>query len=182
RAAKRAGVFPKSPRAADLLLDGRGLLITHGPRAATPMLKRAIAGFRGDSLPADDGLRWLWLACHAAMNLWDDDGAFALCARYVQLAREAGALTVLPLALTYHASIHVLAGEFAAAQRLGDEAREVSAAIASPDVSISRLLLAAWQGRPAPASALGKSSDPDVAARGEWRSISAGRDASSVRC
>ena len=180
RAAKRAGVFPKSPRAADLLLDGRGLLITHGPRAATPALKRAIAAFRGDSLPAEEGLRWLWLACHAAVDLWDDDGAFALCARYVQLAREAGALTVLPLALTFDAGIHVLAGEFAAAQRLGDEAREVSAAIASPDVSISRLLLAAWQGRPAPASALVESSDLDAAARGEGRWAGEGRYATAV--
>src|SRR5262249_26956315 len=70
RAARPAGVPAASPRAADLLLDGQALLITDGPRAATPALKRAIAAFRGASLPAEEGLRWLWLACHVAMNLW----------------------------------------------------------------------------------------------------------------
>jgi DNA-binding CsgD family transcriptional regulator len=180
RAAKRAGVFPKPPRATDLLLDGWGLLITYGPRAATPILKRAIAGFRGDSLQAEEGLRWLWLACHTAMDLWDDEGSFALCARYMQLAREAGALTVLPMALTFSAAIHVLAGEFAAAQTLGEEAHEVSAAIAGPDVSISRLFLAAWQGRPAQASALVEGGGLDATAHGEGRRIGTAQYATAV--
>jgi DNA-binding CsgD family transcriptional regulator len=182
RAARPAGVSAKSPRAVDLLLDGQTLLITDGYRAATPTLKRAIGAFRGDSLSSEEGLRWLWLACHAAMNLWDDEGSFALCARFVQLAREAGALTVLPLALTFDAAIHVLAGEFAAAEALGAEAREVSAAIASPDVSISALFLTAWQGRLAQASALVESSDLDAVARGEGRRIGVGRYATAVLC
>ena len=175
-----AGVSAKSLRAVDLLLDGQTLQITDGCRAATPTLMRAIGAFRGDSLSSEEGLRWLWLACHAAMNLWDDEGSFALCARFVQLAREAGALTVLPLALTFDAAIHVLAGEFAAAEALGARAREVSAAIASPDVSISALFLTAWQGWLAQASALIEASDLDAVARGEGRRIGAGRYATAV--
>src|SRR5262249_59671002 len=135
-----ADVRATAPRASDLLLDGQALLITNGHRAATPTLKRALAAFRSDSLPAEEGLRWLWLACRVAMDLWDDDGSFALCARYVQLARDAGALTALPLALNYYAGGHMLAGEFAAAEALTAKAREISAAIASPDVSITELL------------------------------------------
>jgi len=180
RAAKRAGVFPKPPRAADLLLDGGGLLITHGPRAATPMLKRAIGAFRDDRLPSEEGLRWLWLACLVAMDLWDDESAFALCARYVQLARQAGALTVLPIALTFDAAIHVLAGEFAAAKTLGEEAHDVSAAIASPDVSVSLLFLAAWQGRLTQASELVEANDLDAAAGAAGRKIGHGRYATAV--
>jgi DNA-binding CsgD family transcriptional regulator len=173
RAARLAGVFAKSPRATDLLLDGQALLITDGRQAATPMLKRALGGFRGN-LSGEEGLRWLWLACRVATDLWDDEASFALGARYVQLARDAGALTVLPLALNYHAGMHVLAGEFTAAEALTAEAREVSAAIASPDVSITELLLPAWQGRQGQTSALVESSDLDAAARGEGRRIGAG--------
>jgi len=180
RAAKPASVLAGQPGAGDLLLYGQALLFTDGHRAATPTLKRAIGAFRNDSLPAEEGLRWLLLACRSAMDVWDDEGSFALCAWFVQLARDAGALTVLPLALTFDATIHVLAGEFAAAETLGEEAREVSAAIAGPDVSVSALFLTAWQGRQAPASALIEASDLDAAARGEGRRIGAGRYATAV--
>ena len=173
RAARPAGVLAESASAAGLLLDGQALLITDGPRAAAPMLKRAIGGLR-ENLSGEEGLRWLWLGCRVAADLWDDEGSFALGGRYVQLARDAGALTVLPLALNYYAGLHVLAGDFTAADALTAEAREVTAAIANPDVSITEMLLAAWQGRLAQTSALVKSSDLDAAARGEGRRIGAG--------
>ena len=104
---------PEPPRAPDLLLDGLAPLHTEGYAAGTPMLKRALTRFRGDELSSEDGLRWLWLACRTAMDLWDDESWFVLSARQVQLAREAGALTVLPLALNLRAGIHIFAGEFA---------------------------------------------------------------------
>jgi len=182
RAAKPASAMAQPPGAGDLLLDGQALLITDGYRAATPTLKRAIGAIRDDTLSVEEECRWLWLACRVAMDLWDDEGSFALCARYVRLAREAGALTVLPLALTYYAAIHVVAGEFAAAQTLGEEARDVTAAIAGPDVSISALFLTAWRGQLAQASALIEASDLDAAARGEGRRIDAGRYATAVLC
>ena len=179
RAARPAGVLAKSASAADLLLDGQALLITDGRQAATPMLKRALGGLR-ENLSDEEGLRWLWLGCRVAADLWDDEGSFALGARYVQLARDAGALTVLPLALNYYAGLHVLAGDFTAAEALTTESREVTAAIANPDVSITELLLAAWQGRLAQTSALVESSDLDAAARGEGRRIGAGGYTSAV--
>jgi DNA-binding CsgD family transcriptional regulator len=180
RAAKRAGVSPRPPRAADLLLDGQALLITEGPRVATPMLKRALSAFRGDSLSNDEALRWLWLACVTAIHLWDDESWYVLSNRYVQLARDAGALTVLPLALNYCAGCRVCAGEFASAEALGEEAQGVSAAIANPDVAISSLFLAGWRGRLAEASELIEASDRDAAARGEGRRIGAGLYAIAV--
>jgi len=114
------------------------------------------------------------------MDLWDDESAFALCARYVQLALETGALTVLPFALNYYAGGHMLAGEFTTAEALTAESRAVSAAIAIPDVSITELFLTAWQGRLAQASALIEASDLDAAARGEGRRIGAGLYATAV--
>jgi DNA-binding CsgD family transcriptional regulator len=180
RAAKRAGASPEPARAQDLLLDGQALLITERPRAATPMLKRALSASRGESLLNEDALRWLWLACITAIQLWDDEGWYVLSDRYVQLARDAGALTVLPLALNFCAGSRVSAGEFAAAEALGEEAQAVSLAIANPDVWISRLFLAGWRGRQAEALELIQASDQDAAARGEGRRIGAGHYATAV--
>ncbi len=180
RAAKRAGACTQPPRAADLLLDGQALLITERLRRATPILKRALSGFRDDGLSNDEALRWLWLACVTAIHLWDENSWRVLSDRYVQLARDAGALTVLPLALNHRAGCHVHAGEFPSAEALGEEAREVSVAIGNPDVSISRLFLAGWRGREAEAVRLIEASDQDAAGRGEGRRIGAGRYASAV--
>ena len=51
-------------------------------------------------MSVDEELRRMCLACITALRLWDDDRWDALSARYVQLARETGALSELPLALT----------------------------------------------------------------------------------
>ena len=180
RATRRAGARSRPPRAGDLLLDGEALLITERPHGAMPMLKRALSAFRGDDLSNDEGLRWLWLACVAAIHLWDDESWRVLSDRYVQLARDAGALTVLPLALNYCAGCRVCAGEFASAEALVEEAREVSVAIGNPDVSISGLNLAGWRGREVEALRLFEASDRDAAGRGEGRRIGAGRYATAV--
>ena len=166
--------------AADLLLNGQALLITDGPKRATPVLKRALHAFGGNGISDDEALRWLWLACAAAIYIWDDESWRVLSDRYLQLTRDAGALTVLPLALSYCAGCRVYAGEFGSAQALGDEARAISVAISNPDVSISSLFLAGWRGREAEASRLIEASDRDAAGRGEGRRIDAGRCAAAV--
>jgi DNA-binding CsgD family transcriptional regulator len=143
-------------------------------------LKRALSAFRGNDLSNDEALRWLWLACVTAIQLWDEESWRVLSDRYVQLARDAGALTVLPLALNYCAGSRVSAGEFAAAEALVDEAQGVSLAIANPDVSISSLNLAGWRGREVEALRLIEASDRDAVGRGEGRRIGAGQYATAV--
>ncbi len=179
-AARRAPPSPEPPRAPDLLLDGLAVLHTEGYAAGTPMLKRALRAFRSDELSSEDGIRWLWLACRTAMDLWEDDSWFVLSARQIQLARDAGALTVLPLALNLRAGIHLFAGEFAAAETLSDEARAVSDAIANPHVPHARLFLAAWRGHQAETARLTAAGDRDATARGEGRTIGVGRYATAV--
>ncbi len=180
RAAKRAGACPRPPRVADLLLDGQALLITERLREATPMLKRALSAFRSDKLSNDGALRWLWMACVTAIHLWDEESWRVLSDCYVQLARDAGALTVLPLALNYRCGCHVCAGEFHSAEALGEEARAVSVAIGNPDVAISTLYLAGWRGREVEALRVIEASDLDAADRGEGRRIGAGRYSAAV--
>jgi DNA-binding CsgD family transcriptional regulator len=179
-AARRAPPSLEPARAPDLLLDGLAVVHTEGYAAGTPMLKRALRAFRGDDLSSEDGIRWLWLACRTAMDLWDDESWFVLSARQIQLARDAGALTVLPLALNLRAGIHLFAGEFAAAETLSEEAHAVSDAIANPHVPHARVFLAAWRGQEAETSRLTVAVDRDATARGEGRTIGVGLYATAV--
>ncbi len=74
----------------------------------------------------------------------------------------------------------MFAGDFSSAEELGEEAREVSVAIGTPDVSISSLFLAGWRGREVEALRLIEASDRDAAGRGEGRRIGAGHYATAV--
>src|SRR3954451_9831537 len=84
--------------AADLLLDALAMRYTDGYAASLPLLKRAVSAFSSPDLPAEEGLRWLWLASTTCPDhLWDERTWEVLAKRHVQLVRDAGALTVLPL-------------------------------------------------------------------------------------
>ena len=98
-AARAVPSAPQPPRAPDLLLDGLAVLTTEGYAAGAPILKRALSAFRDEEVSAEEGLRWLPLACRMAHDVWDDESWHALSARLIELAREAGALAVLPVAL-----------------------------------------------------------------------------------
>ena len=87
----------------------------------------------------------------------------------VRRARDAGALAVLPPALAYRAGVHVLAGEFATAATLLEEANSITAATGYTPVRYHSLSLAAWRGIPADAVGLIEAAAADGAARGEGR-------------
>src|SRR5690606_9897339 len=92
------------------------------PEAGRP----AVAGWPGDAAPPGtparratarsqgEDVRWHWLACRIAAEVWDDAAWEELAERQVRVARDSGALAVLPLALTYRSGTHLHAGEFAA--------------------------------------------------------------------
>ena len=65
-----------------------------------PTLKQAVSGLRGGGATPEEQLRWLWPAAHVAMALWDDESYDVLSARHIEIGRAAGALAVLPTALT----------------------------------------------------------------------------------
>lgn len=87
RAAVSAPPAPDPPSATDLLLDGLARNHHHGFAEGIPLLRAALAKF-GERMPAEQELRWLWLACVAATHLWDADRLKAMSTRYVQLARD----------------------------------------------------------------------------------------------
>ena len=180
-ATRAAPSAPQPPRSADLLLEAAVTRLTEGYAAAVPSLRRAL-----DALRRDDGRGkadvsgWLWLACPVALELWDDAAWDELAARALRLAREAGALAVLPLALTYRAAVLMRTGEFGAAAGLIDEAAAVTAATGSAPLRSPALMLAAWQGEEARALELISAAVQDATARGEGRALGVAEHATAV--
>jgi DNA-binding CsgD family transcriptional regulator len=147
-AAALAAPPPQSdPRPADLLLDGLALLITTGAAAGTPVLRKALIAFGNDRLGNDEGLRWLWLAARAAGYIWDYENWDALARRQIRLAREAGALTVLPLGLSTLSGAELFAGNLVEASSLDLEANAVAEATDGGSLPYGRLVDAAFGGR-----------------------------------
>ena len=171
QAARGAPPSSQPPRAADRLLDGLALLTTEGYSAGTPMLRRALSAFRSEAISREEGLRWLWLACRAAVALWDDTTWELLSTRHVQLARDAGALSVLPIALISRMGVQLWTGELAAAASLNDEVEAVTDATGSHLAPYGALGLAAFRGRAAEASELIETNMKGVVARGEGQGM-----------
>jgi DNA-binding CsgD family transcriptional regulator len=173
RAAGYARSSAQPARAIDLLLDGWVLLITEGHAAGTPTLERALNAFRsGESISKEEAIRWLWFACHTAYELWDDETWHDLSIRQVQLARAAGALAELPVALNSLAAANLFAGDFAGAVAHVEEAEAVTDVTGNRLAPYGRLLLAAVQGREA-ASELIEASMEEVVRRGEGLGLTA---------
>ena len=171
QAARAAPWPPRPPRVPDLLLDGFAMNFTQGYAAGAPILRCALSAFDGET-SAEEELRWAWLACDAAVHLWDYDRWDRFSSRYVQLTREAGALGELPLALSEYAYVLLLAGELGAAASLVEEVRVATEATGSNLAPYGALGLAALRGRVAEASALATATKEEVTARGEGIAIS----------
>jgi DNA-binding CsgD family transcriptional regulator len=159
--------FRPFPRACDLLLNGLAVMATEGFAAAAPMLKRALNAFQNESIPEKDALRWLWLACRIARALGDDSSWDDLTDRQTTLARRAGALALLPVALIERFGVMLFVGDLAAAASLVAEAEAVTEATGSHLAPQGAIALAAWRGAEAEATALIDASRQDVVRRGE---------------
>ena len=166
-AAARAAPRPSHPpRASDLLLDGLAANWSEGYAAGSPLLRRALSAFDRET-SAEEDLRWLWLACTAAIHLWDDARWDTLSGRYVRLTRDAGALSELPLALSQRAGALLFAGGLAAAASFVEEVQVVQEATGSRLAPYGSLALAALRGREAELSLLATATKDEVVQRGE---------------
>ena len=110
--------------------------------------------------------------------MWDDETWHHLTIRLVNVARELGALTALPLALIYRAQLHVQAGQLDSASNLLDEVDLLREAggdtpiMYTSTTTSARLVVAAWRGQEAQALELIEASIREGRARGEGRAIS----------
>jgi DNA-binding CsgD family transcriptional regulator len=171
--AARAAPPPPGPaRGPDLLLDGLALLVTEGYPAGAPVLRRAVSAFRGTDVSREEGLRWLWLACHAAVLVWDYASGDVLSDRQVRLARDAGALIALPIAFYMRAGVHLFAGEFTEAAAMVAQAESVTEATGSSIAPYGTLALAVFRGQEAQAAQLIQTATDDVGRRGEGEGLS----------
>jgi DNA-binding CsgD family transcriptional regulator len=170
-AARAAPPGPDPPGAVDVVLDALALRLTEGHAAAAAALTRALEVLVSLDVGTGEGRRWLWLVGGrasriVAVQLWDFESGYALAARQVRVAREAGALVHLQIALNYLGMLHVLAGELGAAERLIDEDRLIAEATGNPPVGYAAMMLAAWQGREQEASELIQATIQEATPRG----------------
>ncbi len=173
------------PRPINLLLDGLATRFTEGPGAGAPLLRHALQAFRQVTPDSEaEIVRWLRL-CPVVQEttvheLWDDDAWHELATRAVRLAREAGALTMLPVALPYLAGVKLFAGQFAAAAALSQEADAITAATGNAPLPYASLVLIAWRGAEAQALETVEAGLEDATERGEGRVLAMAGYATAV--
>lgn len=163
----------------DRLLDGMVSSVTEGDAVGVPVVREALSDF-GAGMTADEELRWLWVASIAALRAGDDDRWDALSARHLQLARDTGALSELPLALLSRTYVLLFVGDLTAAASLSDETRAVNEAIGSNLAPYGLLGVAALRGDEAQTIALVEATLEDVSRRGEGVGITFAEWASAV--
>ena len=131
----------------------------------------------------DERLQWSWVAGTTAGLIWDYDTWDVLTARQEQLARDVGALTVLPITLSIRAGVCLFAGEVAEAAYLVDQVQVVTDAsdnsVYSPMV---RCLLAAFRGDEHEARQLIEAVTKDSLARGEGLAVAMASMATALLC
>jgi DNA-binding CsgD family transcriptional regulator len=168
--AARATVQRGATAAADALLDALVTRFTEGYAASVEPLSRALCPFaeaEGDK--ADQ--RWLGLACRLAQDLWDDRLWHVLAIRGVRVARETGALQLLPNALNYLAALNVYSGAFTTAAVQIDEVDAITAATGLPPLKHAACMLAAARGDQAKLQAISDGPLRGAIARGEGSAL-----------
>jgi DNA-binding CsgD family transcriptional regulator/sulfur carrier protein ThiS len=171
-AARATSAASRPPRAIDLLLNGLATRVAEGYAAGVPPLREALEAFRRDDGDNADNNRWLWLACRVAADLWDDEIWDELATRGVRRAREAGALSVLPLVASYRAGVHIHAGEYTDASALLEEAYAVTQVTHTAPLVQARQMIAAYRGHERQALELIEAGRQAATARGQGMALS----------
>jgi DNA-binding CsgD family transcriptional regulator len=171
--AARASSAVSTPGAADVLLDALVTRFTEGYAASVAPLSQALRAFCEPGGDAADQ-RWLWFACRLAQDLWDDELWQELATCGVRVARDTGALSLLPNMANHLAAFEVYSGDFAAAAATIDEVDAITEATGIPPLKFSAYLLAAWRGDREQVEAMWELHRTGVMARGEGSAI-AGR-------
>ena len=180
--AARGAPPPPLPRVPDRLLDALALRFTDGYSASVPIVERALQAFCDEAVSGEEELRWLWLAAICLSELWDHERWYVLANRHVTIAREAGALSELPLALNSCVYVHLFAGELAVAAALVEEARTVNEATGINLAPYGALGLAALRGREREARALIDATRSETASRGQGTGVSITHWATALLC
>ena len=180
RAALNAPRGRGEPSAFDLLIDGLATRFTEGYAASAPALEGALSALREEGERKEVSARWPWFARRVAPDLFADDTWHYLVTRSVELARENGALAVLPLALNHVAHLRCFAGDLDGAAAVLDEADDIAKATGAAPLVFGRLSLAGFRGIETEALALFDETGPAATARGEGIVLSFSEHAQAV--
>ena len=168
--AARASNRVPAPGPADRLLDALVTRFTEGYAASVAPLSRALRAF-GEPDGGGEDLRWLWLACRLAQDLWDDELWHVLATCGVRVARETGALNLLPNALNYLAAFNVHSGAFTTAAELIAEVDSITQATGIPPLRYAASTLLVARGDQAQALSLLEWGLRNVTERGEGSAL-----------
>jgi DNA-binding CsgD family transcriptional regulator len=171
KAAKAAPAPPRAERPHDLLLDGSAMVTTDGPAAAMPTLRRALSAFGETQLSPNEAVVWLAHQAGPAVLLWDYPSLRASAEAEVQVARDLGALTMLPYALNALAIANIWGGELSVAASLIGEAEFVIEAIGSSFTLFAAAQLSGLRGHERDASAVIEATITHARARGQGMDI-----------
>ncbi|WP_194909322.1 helix-turn-helix transcriptional regulator [Catenulispora rubra] len=162
------------PKRTGLLLEGLARVTTEGYETGVPLLREALTALRNAELTKDEGLGWLPLACRMAHDVWEFDIWSVLSARLVELARDTGALSVLPSALLLRLSNRVYAGDLAEAAALVAEATTIGEATGSGFFAhYGAMVLEPWRGAEAETRRVIDVITHDMLLRGEGKVLTA---------
>src|SRR5580704_4541883 len=159
-----------APGPADRLLDALVTRFTEGYAASVEPLSRALRAF-GEPDGGGEDLRWQWLACRLTQDLWDDELWHMLATCGVRVARETGALNLLPNALNYLAVLNVHSGAFATAAELIAEVDSITQATGIPPLRYAASWLLVARGDQAQALSLLEWGWRNVTERGEGSAL-----------
>lgn len=166
-----------SPRAIDRLLFGLATTMVRDFSSGVPDLRAALESFREVTLRADihddrpatglvvgvDSTVGIVhdLAGRVAVGILNDELAYELTEAYVRSARAAGALAVLPAALSFHANVLVISGELARARELVAQSIAITNSTRGVHSRHAEIVLAAWSGDHATAVGLHEATRQD---------------------
>jgi DNA-binding CsgD family transcriptional regulator len=166
---------------ADLLLDALVELAADYD-AAVPRCRDAVQRLSSEGISAKERLRWLWQGCVVALEVWDDEGAYNLSHRSVEIARETGTLSELALALSARAPILVFCGELSAAASTVAETEWVQDATGISSAPYGALILDAWKGGERETRHLIEATLREAGSRGEGIGVAISEYARAVLC
>jgi DNA-binding CsgD family transcriptional regulator len=170
QAARAAPASPDPARPQDLLLDALAEVHTDGLAAATPALHQALSAFATVELPPEEAW-WLAYFSLAAGLLWDQDVHFSLATRFLQTARDLGALRMVTWALAVCAQVHLRGGDSVTAASLVAEEKSVIEATGARVTSLAGPILVAWRGDEAEAECVIAAAIDEARTRGRGGAI-----------
>jgi DNA-binding CsgD family transcriptional regulator len=150
-AARAVTVAPRTP--GDALLDAFATLERDGDVLGVPELGLALAEVAVTKSLTRETLSWLPLAWTAAAELYDDKSWQTITSRWTRAALTVGPLIALRPLLGRFPYFDVITGQFAAAERAFEEARELANASGEPTLhsgyTAAEITIRAWRGQQA---------------------------------